>query len=230
MSYTLLSIDPGAHNLGAAISKFDDNNFQVQKFYSLVPSKYPAEMRKHIKHFTDRTLTGKVISAMVRDLVLEYQPDFIVSEDAFYNPGRPNAFISLLVCIYAAESELYRLLCEDLISDPDRAKLYKIPPTLVKKIVSDVVGGKASKDDMTAAMEQQVLSGNIKFDAHAEGTCPHREAFTEHAVDAICIGYAFTKLWYPIIQAKALPAKITSLNKATKRHLIKNKYHSPYLK
>lgn len=230
-AYTVLSIDPGMHNLGYAFSKITDKGFFVIEHGTKQPSKYTGILRKHNKHFTDRTLTGKVISSFIEDAIFHLNPDYICSEDAFYNPIRPTAYTSLLIAIYAIESKLYHLYSDGVIAEDtvNSAKLYKIPPTLVKKVMSETVGGKANKFDMYDALKAQTEKGMISFMSERIKHCPKLDNFTEHSVDAICIGYAFTKIWKPIIDNNILDKKCTGFTKAIRNHLKKIKYKSPYL-
>ena len=218
----ILSVDPGMHNLGVAFSVLDEE-FVVQDYRSLTPSKHPADIRKHRKFFSDRTLTGSVISSMIKELVLEFDPDYITCEDTFYNPGRPQAFISLLVAITAMEAELYRMYYAGLIDIPHKARVYKIPPKLIKKVVSENIGGNANKLDMYDALKLQAEKGVIRFAGQPVGHIAPLSEFTEHSVDAIDIGYAFTKVWKPIIDNKLLDEKCTSFSKAVRNQLAKNK-------
>ena len=185
-------------------------------------------MRKHGKIFSDRLLTGKVISSLTEELIYKYSPDYISSEDAFYNPTRPNAFVSLLIAIYAIESKLYQLYSDNLIPFGKNIKLYKTPPTLVKKIFSmNNAGGKSTKEDMYYNLQDRVREKDINF--KGKRGCPPIEEFTEHSVDAIAVGYAFYKFWIPLLDTNILDRKCTSLSKNMKNKLKKAKYRSPYL-
>lgn len=185
-------------------------------------------MRKHSKMFSDRLLTGKVISSLIEELIDRYNPTYISSEDAFYNPARPNAFVSLLIAIYAIESKLYQLYSDGRIPFAKNIKLYKTPPTLVKKIFSmNSGGGKSTKEDMYHNLQSRVNEHDIYF--KDRDTCPLIDEFTEHSVDAIAVGYAFYKFWIPLLNANILDKKCTSLSRNMKDKLKKLKYKSPYL-
>lgn len=185
-------------------------------------------IKKHSKMFSDRLLTGKVISSLIEELINRYTPTYVSSEDAFYNPARPNAFVSLLIAIYAIESKLYQLYSDDKLPFGKNIKLYKTPPTLVKKIFSmNSGGGKSTKDDMYHNLQDRVNEHDISFVGRDD--CPSLEEFTEHSVDAIAVGYAFYKFWIPLLNANVLEKKCTSLSRHMKDRLKKLKYKSPYL-
>lgn len=186
-------------------------------------------MRKYRTQFSDRIMTGKVISRLAEKLIRDYDPTYICSEDAFYNPARPNAYISLLIAIYAIESKLFSMHTEGELSSESQAKLYKTPPTLIKKVVSKPLGGKANKLDMYDALRSLVQAKEISFRGKRKGICPPLEEFTEHSVDAICVGYAFTKIWLPLIGTKLIDRKCTSFSKQMRNNLKKAGYLSEYL-
>lgn len=232
MKYTVLSIDPGSNSLGYAFSEINGQSMIVRAYESLAPSAYPkgSDYRKHNKYYPDRILTGKIISRTIKDLVHTYNPDYLACEDAFYNPSRPNAFISLLIAIYAMESALYRLYSDGELKDPMTARLYKTPPTLIKKVMNHDLGGKATKIDMMDALTHRVQEGAISFSGYPSRKLPDASTFTEHSVDAISIGYTFSKLWKPILEANILEPRMNAFTKTVSKLLKKKKYQSPYLK
>lgn len=232
MKYTVLSIDPGSNSFGYAFSEVEDDILTVKEYESLSPSSYPkgSVLRIHRKWYPDRLLTGKIISATIKDLIFTYKPDYITSEDAFYNPARPNAFISLLIAIYAMESAIYRLHADGDIPDPMRARLYKTPPTLIKKVMNYSLGGKSTKLDMLDALVERVNNQTIKFAGYKTKKMPALTEFTEHSVDAISIGYTFAQLWKPLLDANILEPRMTAFTKSVSKLLKNKKYYSPYLK
>lgn len=231
MNYTVLSIDPGTNSFGYAVSQVTENYLEVFEHNTLYPSAYPKESRyrKDHKWYSDRVLCGKVIGKTIFDLVTTFKPDYIASEDAFYNAARPNAFISLLIAIYAMESTLHGMYENGILTDPVTARVFKTPPTLIKKVMSHDLGGKATKDDMTTALRCRVQQKEIVFHGYKVGTMPDSTMFTEHSVDAIGIGFTFSKLWKPMLDAKILEPRMTSFTKTVKKLLKKQHYKSPYL-
>lgn len=230
MSYTLISVDPGMNNLGYAYSEVDDNgNFTVGDYGCLSPSKYDTSLKKDRKYFTDRILTGKVIRDMTLRMIEKYHPDFFCSEDAFFNPSRPNAYANLLITIFGIESCLYKHYCTHREIDYRSCLLYKIPPTLVKKVFDMEQGGKAGKTDMYMALAAHAKEKHIKFKKHPAGWFPKENTITEHSVDAIGIGYAFSRIWYPIIVSSVLDKHCTSINKFVRKRLKEKKFKTLYL-
>lgn len=223
MSYTLLSIDPGISALGYAFSTVDIT-YTVHEANTVHPNKFPNDSvyKREKRLFPQRVLNGKRVSEIFEDLVLTYRPDYITSEDAFFNPLRPNAFIALIIALFAMETSLHKLYRQKAI--PDRIGFYKTPPTVVKKILNEDVGGKALKQDMLTALIAKINSGDIQFDID------QLDGLSEHAVDAIGVGYAFTKLWMPMLEANLLDNTMTSVSRSLTKHLIAKKYMTPYLK
>ena len=76
---------------------------------------------------------------------------------------------------------------------------------------------------MYDALKLQTEKGVIKFADQQPGKSAPLSEFTEHSVDAIDIGYAFTKVWKPIIDNKLLDEKCTSFSKSVRNQLAKNK-------
>lgn len=227
---TILSIDPGTCNLGYAYSQYDSNHgFVVLDYATVQPCKYPDDLKKYQRHFSGRIVTGLVIQRLVDELLVTYSPTYLCSEDAFYNPARPSAFVSLLIAIYAIESKLFSLHTQGKLQFDTQSKLYKTPPTVIKKIASKQCGGKASKLDMYDALKALVEVEAISFHKKKRGYCPPLSEFTEHSVDAICVGYAFTQLWIPLFESKLLDKKCTGFSKQMKKQLKKAGYKSDYL-
>lgn len=232
-SYTLLSIDPGINSLGWAISQCYPNQLIIEKFGTLYPTVYPkgSKLKGDSKHYSDRIIGSRILRIWLKEIIATYQPDYICSEDAFYNPGRPSAFTSLLIAIYAMESKLYAMYTNGEINTPESAKIYKLAPTTIKMIMHHElteIGGKAEKSDMTNALRLRVDKKQIKFAQYKK--FPSIEDLTEHSVDAICIGYGFTQLWKPLLEAEILENRMTAFTKSVRKLLKKKRYKSPFLK
>ncbi len=227
--YTVLAIDPGMNNLGYSFSIFNQDTQIVVDYGTVQPSSYEKPIRSRRRYFSDRVMTGRIISKLIVELIDTFHPDFLCSEDAFYNPSRPTAYTSLLIAIYAIESVLYLKYEDGDYEDIHETLLYKIPPKLIKKIFAyDAEAGKSTKMDMFEALKKHVASGETCFMNQVRYELPSIDTFTEHSVDSIGVAYCFSKVWIPIIDEKILPIRETSFTKSIRAHLKKKKYKTQY--
>ena len=178
MSYYILSFDPGLSFSGWSYSEVDDKVFCVKEFGMLTPNKTVDHKshREDVSVYGKRIITLSILRDMMRELMTKYNPDFVVSEDAFFNPRRPGAYEALLHWI---------LTVSLLLRDEFKKPLYKIPPKLVKKFISGV--GTSDKEGVQAAIFKHK---DILFSSELKNF-----TLTEHEGDAIAIGYTQWKLF-----------------------------------
>jgi len=175
MSYRILSFDPGLSFSGWAYSLADDttNIFTVDEYGMITPNKTVGhkEYRSSVSRYGQRIITLTLLREMFRELYLKYEPDVVVSEDAFFNPRRPSAYEALIHWILTIS-----LVLKDEFNKP----LYRIPPKLVKKFISGV--GTSNKIGVQEAIFKHK---DIVFNPALTGV-----ELTEHEGDAIAIGYS----------------------------------------
>lgn len=212
--YTVLSIDPGIHSFGYAVSNINTDNFHqtVMHYGTFYPSKpEDKSLRKDSKQYNDKIVSCGQIKTIVEYLCKNYTPDFVTSENAFFNPIRPQAYACLLLSIFAIENTLYDIYKSRRYELPESAsRLYKMAPTIIKAAISSSKGGKAIKGDMTDAVVTKVASNEVSFYDFPNGVLDI-DTFTEHSVDAISIGYTFSKLWLPMILNKSIKQNVLAL-------------------
>lgn len=198
-TYKILSFDPGMSTFGFCVSTYDECRFVIRtaKTYNLDEAYKKCSPDKKGK-YNINCIKSHILYRFVSDLLVKYRPNFIASEAAFYNPGRPSAYASLLRFIYTLDDIVYRGYGKNV---------YKMAPLIIKKVASSNVGGKATKEDMREALNNRISKGYIKssFDIGI---------LDEHAIDASLVGYAFAKLWIPIITASLLSPKITTYTRS----------------
>lgn len=177
----ILSIDPGLTNTGWAITKYN------RKTDTAVVTQFDIIQAKKIAHKTMRgdneeypTIIPVIVYEQLIDEILRtYEPDYITSEDAFYNPKRPNAYISLSLCLHAIERVLYT----------HRKSLYRIAPRSIKQVAS------GSGDSGKIAMQEAVLHlDNVTI---KDRKIKPVSEMVEHEADAIAVGYTFIKKILP---------------------------------
>ena len=186
----ILGIDPGISHLGYNLSSYnpDTDILTVQHRDEILAQTLAKQEMKQ-----DNKVYGNIISLFllereIRNLMNEHQPDYIVSEDAFYCAKFPNAYLSLKLCINSIQRVLYEF----------GKTLYRIPPTMAKQAVRD---GTADK----LAVQEAILSlpGIVIRDTKQNPVAK----LTEHEADSIAISYAFKKLFLLDILAQQAEKK-----------------------
>ena len=172
----ILSFDPGLTKAGWSFSEYDTTSriYTVIKFGTITPNTTAAKAlnRDAVNIFGKRVIALRILREAVDLLVKQYKPDFIATEDAFYNPRTPNAYGSLLTWIVTVENFMYSEF---------KMPIYRIAPKLAKHNISgDGTSGKLSVQDAV------VNHSNIKFRANL----PVLD-MCEHEADSIAIGWSF---------------------------------------
>ena len=173
----ILSFDPGLSFSGWAYSVTDDKLFSVQQCGLLTPNKTVdhKEHRQEVQVYGKRIITLSLLRDMIRNLMNKYQPDVVVSEDAFFNPRMPGAYEALIQWI---------LTVSFILRDEYLRPLNKIPPKLVKKYISGI--GTADKEGVKKAIAQHT---DIRLDDEIDV-----KDLVEHEGDAIAIGYTYWRI------------------------------------
>jgi len=180
----ILAFDPGLSLSGWNVSTYDTrtNMYRVLKFGMLTPNKGIDTPETHIDYvkFGPRVITLKALREQVRELMDEYNPDIVVSEDAFYNPKRPSAYSALVQWLTAVDI---------LLHDEYAKVLFKLAPTAAKQVVSGF-GGADKLGVRYAVLHREDICFKSK---HAE------DNLTEHICDSIGIGYTFAHRVLPAL-------------------------------
>jgi Holliday junction resolvasome RuvABC endonuclease subunit len=173
MIIKIIGIDPGIHNCGVALGEFntDTNHLVIKDFFTIHASELARKANKK-----DSNAYGSIFSLFLLEqefttIFTNFTPDYVASEDAFYNPRTPNAYASLKGCILSIKRVLYNF----------RLKLNLIAPKLAKMTV---VKATANKNDMMTAITK-LPDLTIEKDI---------TNIVEHEADAIGIAYTLVKL------------------------------------
>lgn len=180
---SIMGIDPGLNALGASIGWYYPRVKKlVIRDHTVVSSNTLAKKdhRDEVKEY------GSLISLFtceeaMENLLASWSPEFIVSEDAFYNPRMPNAFLSLKLCINAIQRVLFR----------HEKALYLIAPTIIKRTIFG--SGTANKAAVHAGI---VNHDDILF---KDSKKKQMSKLVEHEADSIAVCYTFTQLYLPDI-------------------------------
>lgn len=184
MSYiTILGIDPGIHNCGISFNKYDPKTgiMSVADYFTIHAASSAKKEDKRTSEEYGTVFSLICLEKIMREILDKYKPDYVASEDAFYSPRTPNAFVSLKLCI----NSIQRVLFEDY-----RKQLFKIPPKLAKAAVSQ---GTANK------VAVQTSIRNLPDLKLKDTKSKPLDDMIEHEADAIAIAYAFRKLILPDI-------------------------------
>ena len=172
----ILAFDPGLSLSGWNFSTYDTTTkqYRVIKLGMLTPNKLieSPELPQEVVKYGQRVMTLHMLRNQVRELMNTYQPDVVVSEDAFYNPKRPSAYNALIQWLTAVDIVLH---------DEYQRVLFKLAPTAAKQVISGFGGA-----DKLGVRHGVLHCENIVFkSSHAQ------DNLTEHICDSIGIGYTF---------------------------------------
>lgn len=183
----ILSFDPGTTNMGWALSEYDlvSGSFIVYHHGLFKASKVAKKRKDEIECFGQRLISLTVVAEESAKLLLHHQPNYVVTEDTFFNPRTPNAHIALLLCINSVERTMYHAYHDGKLKHDTAKKLHKISPATIKMIASG--SGSNIKQSVINAV---LADGAIKFNNPKEDLLT---LLTEHEADAIAGGYTFAK-------------------------------------
>lgn len=177
----ILGIDPGINNTGWNISVFNPNN---GKLIVSTYGKFQANMLAKKEMRQENKVYGNIVSLFlyereIKSIFDSFQPDYVASEDAFYNPRTPNAYLSLKLCINAIQRVLFTY----------SKVLYRIPPTVAKQAVwGNGSANKAAVQDSIQRLDDLIIKSTKQNPI---------EKMVEHEADSIAVSYAFTKTVLP---------------------------------
>lgn len=128
--------------------------------------------RDYVETFGKRTISLLVLRTAISDLVREFEPDYIVIEDAFFHKKFPTAYAALEQCICTIT-----ILCKDEFNMP----LFRIPTRSAKKSITST-GASKKEDVITAILSHPHITFRQKKLA---------SVIDHHSADSIAVGYHF---------------------------------------
>lgn len=172
----ILSFDPGLSKAGWSIIDYkpDAGTLVVNQFGMLSANRLTThrDLEEEVKRFGKQIIALNALRDMVASLFTEYQPDYVVAEDTFFNPITPSAYAALLQWLNTVALYLYR---------EHQLPLYRISPRSVK-LCSAGYGG-SGKGNVQEAI---IRLNNLKFKQKK-----YLAGLTEHEADAIAVAYTF---------------------------------------
>jgi Holliday junction resolvasome RuvABC endonuclease subunit len=179
--FKILAFDPGLSNAGWVLISVNlkKDNITVLKAGTIQTSK----IVNTVKYEQERAIFGARVVALgalehtLYDMAEKYQPDFIVTEDAFYHPKRPAAYMALTQWITQLEMAMYRW----------RQPVFRIPTRLAKQCITSAGG--AQKPDVQQAlfsMPELMIKPKLKIVLK-----------DPNVSDALAVGVTFIKMALP---------------------------------
>lgn len=170
----ILSFDPGLTYAGWAVGDYDrsTNVLTIVDYGVMEPSKDldRSIMRPLVEACGRRILSLLKTEEMVSDLYAEFHPDYVCSEDAFFNRFRPMAYAALLEWITSVGLFLWKNY---------RLRLYTFAPKIIKKIVARGDSGKLDVQKAIRAIPEIVFEESERY------------TLKEHSADAIACNWTF---------------------------------------
>lgn len=177
-TYRLMGLDPGLNNTGVSIYDISYQTGEILRIeaFTLANDKLPNHTGIDEDFATERTIKlYKLKSALLWSLS-HYNPAYVVSEAPFYSPLMPMAFGAL--------TEVVCIIHSSILAWNPNIGFHTVPPLLVKKLV----GTKAVKND-TVKGKELVKQGVMNIPEIMNVLVTPIETLSEHAIDAIAVGY-----------------------------------------
>ena len=196
----ILSFDPGMNNTGWAISNYNivTKVFDVLKYGTIKASKMAEKQKELTNRHGKQIVAINILKQEITKLVIDSVPDYVASEDSFYNPKTPNAYRSLLLCLFSIDNILFNMYYykEECNLNETASKLHKISPKTIKMVMSGT--GNSFKVDMLEALKKQYSEIDITFSHYPNVPFEDfQNTLTEHSIDAVSCGFSFAKSIYP---------------------------------
>jgi Holliday junction resolvasome RuvABC endonuclease subunit len=185
-SLRILCFDPALTLSGWAVLDLKQSTIpiSVYRFGTISPSKLAsvAALRDKVNEFSKRLISLALLREKVLELLDEFKPDYIVVEDAFYHPKRPNAYISLMQWINILEMTTYQHL---------NKPVYRIPTRAAKLCVAGSGDGDKLNIQTAILNRTDIVFKQKKL----------IENLNEHVSDAIAVGYTFCVNYLPALKS-----------------------------
>lgn len=175
----LLAIDPGLNNNGYALIQVDTKLKQIISIeaHSIATDKLPDPWWVNHNIHPERLVKINKIESTFEQLAVATQPHVVVCESPFFNPTRPNAFKALVEAMSAIQIGIVKAnpFLQFFFIAPQQMKAY------LKAIKKDSTKDYVRERVMSTPDIQPFLIDVI-------------DELSEHAVDAVGVGYAYLKI------------------------------------
>lgn len=176
-----LNIDPAISVLGWSITDRSSTGSKVLvvRWGNLTPGSVAAKAlnREECDKYTKRMISLREVRNGIRDLITEYQPDYITIEDNFFNSRYPSAYCALEQVITTIA-----LVCMDEF----HKRIFRIPTKCAKQAVTTT--GDAKKNSvLSAILDSEIITFKQKRKS---------EELDHHSADSIAVGVHFLcRVW-----------------------------------
>ena len=181
-SFKLLSIDPGTRHLGLAYYTVDSRDYRILSLYTETVKVWKETLPPGIEEelYTDRFFKLLRISTKIRTTMDLFKPSIVACEGPFFNGAFPDA--------YGALCSVVTIITEQVHHHNPAVEFHTYQPQEVKK----VVGAKLIRNNTEEAKRavRVAVSENTEIMA---GLKDNLDDLSEHAVDAIAIGFCCLK-------------------------------------
>lgn len=171
----LMAIDPGLNNTGIAIFQLDLKPVKIVSIeaWTIQADKLIDDCGLDDEDFIERLHKRHNLGHALRGILKNYQPSWVVSESPFFDRFRPGSFAIL--------TEVMTTILDTIVATDPGIRFSVVEPLVVKKVLG--VAGQKGKEVVRDAMAKQTtLLSVLKTPL---------ETLSEHAIDAIGVGYAF---------------------------------------
>lgn len=169
----ILSIDPGTQNLGVsfAIANLGNKTFEVINVETIDINRIVNVINQDkVESYTKYGVMVDCVYDLIANLLIQYQPDWVICESPYMNSRFPLPYALLTLCTQTINRAVYNF--------HPRLAFTLIDPASVKKNI----GVKGNSSDKTAVLNAVLNQPMIysKLDL---------SIIDEHSSDAIAIGY-----------------------------------------
>lgn len=179
----ILSFDPGLTCTGWALTEYDlvNGTAYIPKRGQIEGRKALTKNKEKLVIFPSQIIQLQQIEEDIIHLT-RYKPDYVVTEAAYYQPGRLSAYAALVLCINTIERVIYSQLYKPI---------FRLAPQCVKRLT-------ANEAQATKMTIQEAILSNKDITLKETKQNPINK-MSEHEADAIAVMWAFIKNELPSI-------------------------------
>ena len=180
----VFAIDPGTTACGWSLLEYniDDGTVVILKTGIISSRKVVirAAMRDKVAIFGKTILVLEILRKKILECLSSSKPDYVVIEDAFFNPKRPSAYAILLQCIVT----IRRLIYVEY-----NMPLYTVPTRTAKQTMTGNGGDKKECVQNMIISKEDIVFKNDKL----------KYSLIVDEADSIAVGYHFCKKILPTL-------------------------------
>lgn len=182
VTYRIIGIDPGLSNTGVSVFTIDYATGKILSIFAftIVNDKLPDRTNLDPEIVIERTIKLYKLRDGIEWVLATYNPAYVVCEAPFYNRFMPMAFGALL--------EVVGMVHSAILQWNNNVGFHTVAPLLVKKLINT----KAVKND-TLKGKELVKKAVFEIPEIMNVLEVPLDSLSEHAIDAIAVGYSLFK-------------------------------------